>query len=1015
MPPRPVMQGLRPASGAPEPVAQGFSPACTVRHRFSTIIHAWERRARALRHFAVPVQWFVRWTLFTLCILGVVRPLSAAVNDYLGKPIGSVRLMVEERETTEPLLTQLVSTVTGQPLSMIDVRETVTHLFSLGRFEGVTVDATLEDGRVALRYDLIPIHPVARIQFDGPIGVPGIDQGELRRAIVDRYGVSPPLGRTADMTRILADALHERGYLNASITPKPVLEHSPERATLVFTIDPGPRTTIGAVELDGLPTVSRGELVGRLGVSLGAPYQRDELNSRIEKYIGERRSKGYYEAKILPQVKLSADQRVADLTLTVMPGPRVRVVFTGDPLPSDRRTELVPVEREGSVDEDLLEDSSNRIEEYLRTDGYRDARAPHSRQETDGELVITFAVSRGQQFKVATYDISGNATVPLADFEPLLRLRDGQPYSATRLDADVQAIEEVYHRRGFAAARVSTAVEIVTDTPPPAQVPVAVRAVISEGPSTTVDSVAFTGNAALTENALRSRLKLRPGMPYVPGQLAADRDAVQVAYQDLGYESATVEATPAFSQNDTRVSVSFVIREGPQVFVDHVLIVGNVRTDTSTIERELQVKAGDPFSLGAINESQRRLTALGLFRRVHITELRHGGENTRDLLVTVEEAPPTTVGYGGGVEVGRIVVAPEGGGVATEEFDIAPRAFFEVGRRNLFGKNRSINLFTSAAFHSQESDAPFEYRIIGTFREPRVFDTAADAFLNLTFEQQRRSSFNFARQSLSADVARKLTSRISVTGSYQLQRTNVFDEKLDPEDQRLVDRAFPQFRLSSFSASLIRDTRNDPVDPSRGEYASMSGQIAARAIGSEVGFAKSFLSAELFRTIPHTNRIVFAGDVRVGLAAGFPRDVPGTDGQLSVTLDLPQSERFYAGGDTTIRGFALDQVGTRHIPSRPTDTLDADLLPIGGNGLIIFNAELRAPIAGGLGVVGFVDTGNVFYRVTAIDLAELRTAVGSGVRYKSPFGPLRFDLGFKVNRQPGESLTAWFISFGQAF
>ncbi len=454
---------------------------------------------------------------------GVV-PAAAAVADYLGKPIGSVHLVIEGRETTELVLAQIVSTVAGQPLSMIQVRETVAHLFSLGRFEGVSVDAALEDGRVALRYELIPIHPVARFRFDGPLGVPGIDQGELRRAIVDRYGVSPPLGRAADMTRILSDVLRERGYLNPTVTPTPVLEHAPERATLVFTIDPGPRTTIGEVEIVGTPTISRGEFLGRLGVAAGAPYQREALNARIEKYIDERRSKGYYEAKILPVVRLSADQRTADLTLTVVPGPRVRVVFSGDPLPSDRRAELVPVEREGSVDEDLLEDSSNRIEEYLRALGYRDARAPHAREEKNGELVITFAVTRGQQFKVASYEISGNASLPLPEFESLLRLRDGQPFASTALDADVQVIEDVYHRRGFAAARVATAVEIVTQTPPPAQVPVAVRAVISEGPSTIVDAVTFSGNEAVAESTLRARLSLRPGAPYVPGRLAADRD-----------------------------------------------------------------------------------------------------------------------------------------------------------------------------------------------------------------------------------------------------------------------------------------------------------------------------------------------------------------------------------------------------------------------------------------------------------------------------------------------------------
>jgi outer membrane protein insertion porin family len=90
-------------------------------------------------------------------------------------------------------------------------------------------------------------------------------------------------------------------------------------------------------------------------------------------------------------------------------------------------------------------------------------------------------------------------------------------------------------------------------------------------------------------------------------------------------------------------------------------------------------------------------------------------------------------------------------------------------------------------------------------------------------------------------------------------------------------------------------------------------------------------------------------------------------------------------------------------------------VPIGGNGLVIFNAELRAPVAGGLGVVGFLDTGNVFARTTDLDLKELRSALGGGIRYKSPFGPIRLDVGFKVNRQPGEGLTAWFVSFGQAF
>jgi outer membrane protein insertion porin family len=141
-----------------------------------------------------------------------------------------------------------------------------------------------------------------------------------------------------------------------------------------------------------------------------------------------------------------------------------------------------------------------------------------------------------------------------------------------------------------------------------------------------------------------------------------------------------------------------------------------------------------------------------------------------------------------------------------------------------------------------------------------------------------------------------------------------------------------------------------------------------------------------------------------------------TDAQGHVTTatieDLPASERFFAGGDTTVRGFALDALGT-------PQTIGQNGFPIGGNGLVIFNLELRAPVRGAIGAVGFVDSGNVFAHASDIDLTELRSAVGFGIRYKSPIGPIRVDLGFKLHREEvagsREALTALLISLGQAF
>jgi outer membrane translocation and assembly module TamA len=318
-----------------------------------------------------------------------------------------------------------------------------------------------------------------------------------------------------------------------------------------------------------------------------------------------------------------------------------------------------------------------------------------------------------------------------------------------------------------------------------------------------------------------------------------------------------------------------------------------------------------------------------------------------------------------------------------------------------------------------------EYRILGTYREPRVLGTVADAVLTATIEQQVRSSFNFARRAFNAEVGRRLTSSINVSGNYQIQHTRLFNERINPADELLIDRLFPQVVVSSFSLSGVESTRDDPLDPRDGHYLSANGELAAPAIGSEVGFFKSFLTAQLFRTLPGGRGTVLATSVRLGMASGFPRTIVQTDqaGEplldadgrpaTEVVKDLPASERFFAGGDTTVRGFPLDQLGTR-------DTLDKDGFALGGNALLILNAELRIPVRGSIGVVGFLDAGNVFSRTTEIDLGALRSAAGFGVRYQSPIGPIRIDLGFKLRRHDlaagvREKPMAIHISLGQAF
>jgi outer membrane protein insertion porin family len=464
-----------------------------------------------------------------------------------------------------------------------------------------------------------------------------------------------------------------------------------------------------------------------------------------------------------------------------------------------------------------------------------------------------------------------------------------------------------------------------------------------------------------------------------------------------------------------------------------VIIVGNKRTSTATIQRELTLRPGEPLGYAARIESQQRLSALGLFRRVNITELTHESGTRRDVLVLVEEAPPTSISYGGGLEGGTRLRPTGPSGEAQERLEYAPRGSFEITRSNLWGKNRSVDLFTRASLKSRDivvgntvvsggqttTTSTYginEYRVLGTYREPKVFNTRADVLLTGILDQAIRSSFNFRTREVRGEAGWRVKRNYSVAGRYSFQHTKLFDQALRPgEDPVLIDRLFPQVRLSKLSNSLIRDSRDDLLDPSRGMFLALNTDLAMRAIGSQVGFAKTFAQAFEYFRLPLRRRIIFATAERLGVAHGFTRIVPSPTGIgfESTTQELPASERFFAGGDTTVRGFALDRLGT---PA----TISQSGFPAGGNGEVIVNAELRIDIAKGFAGVTFVDAGNIFPRASDVSLMDLRPAAGFGVHYKSPIGPIRVELGFNLARRelvPGtlERRTVLHISLGQAF
>ena len=963
---------------------------------------------------------------------------EAAVEQWLGRNVADVRVEAAGRPFLEPAVLELIETRVGEPLTMRRVRATIDHLVGLGRFEDVRVLATPFEDAVVIEWRLMPVQRIASVSVGGSAA---LSSREIRAELLERHGTLPPVARVPDMVETLRTYYADRGYRHAAIAPTidAGAEEFSERVTLALAIDAGARTSVGDAAITGTPLESQTDVLRKLGLERGQPYDAPALQARLDAYEEDLRGRGYYEARVRETRAFAPDGATVSMTVDVETGPRVRVMFQGDSLPVSEGQALAPIRDERSVDQDLLEDASRSIESALRQQGYRAAQAPYTRREEPSALVLTFTISRGPLYRVASVDVAGASALPREEFAPLLQIKPDEPFVEARVGIVAAAIAELYRVRGFLEASVTPDVQVL-----PAETrnnvsfrPVQVRFDIIEGPQTIVDAVDITGATALPAESVKALLGLSPGHPFYRPLLAADLDAIDRMYRNRGFQSVSVDSQLTFGEGRRTVRVAWTIEEGEQITVDRILINGNVRSSVDSIRREMTLQPGSPMSDDAIIDSQRRLAATGLFRRVRITELPRTGASTRDVLVEVEEAEATTISYGGGFEMGRRLSDRDGG--LDERLDVAPRGFLDISRRNFWGKNRSATLFGRVTLRRSDSGVQGadqagtttyglnDYRALFSFREPRAFGSGGDGQLTAFIEQAQRTSFDFNRKGVSVDYARRIRT-FTATGRYTFDYTKLFGERIQQEDQLLIDRLFPQVKMSKVFASVLRDSRDDVLDPQRGSVLGLDASVAAKVMGSEVGFLKTFAQGFVYRRLPGRG-VVLAAGARVGIAVGFVQEVPpvieiaSAQPDLVRTLhaaefqtqirELPASERFFAGGDTTVRGFSLDRLGT-------VETLDSQGFPQGGNGLAVFNLEARAPYWKNIQFVWFVDAGNVFRQASDIRLDELRMTSGLGLRYRSPIGPIRVDWGWKISTRlllagGRERSNVLHISLGQAF
>jgi outer membrane protein assembly complex protein YaeT len=954
---------------------------------------------------------------FAFCILHCVALPVATAQDLVGQPVVEIVVEQEGQRVSDPGVLDLIQTRVGQPLAMTAVRSTSDHLFLLRRFDDIQPIAEAANGGVRVRYVLTPSHPIDRIEFSGNVAV---SEGDLRRVVTDRFGNSPNPARADEAATVVRNAYRPRGYPAAQVSARVVSTHDPHRSTLVFDVDAGRRARIADIQYRRLDLDEANATFALPEIRQGQPYDEDEVQETLDRWEQRLRAQGFYQARASVSANMPDD---AILIVSLLRGPLVMLEFTGDPLPEAERDRLVPVRAEGSTDEDLLEDAKLAIEQYFRARGYRDATAEYTPVETPGQLKITFRITRGPHYTVDSVRITGNRAVSTEELQKIVTLTRGGDFVGSILDAQAAAVQAEYITRGFTRAQVKPdAAVLPNDNPDSSERRVEVSLAIDEGPRATVRSLTFKGNMVFTEAQLQGVIDVVQGAPYRVTDVVDGRDLIAIAYRNRGYMNVAVNPETTFADNGTQADVTYTITEGPQMIIEHIIVTGNEKTDESTILNELVVREGEPLGEAALNNSRTRLARLGLFRRIDIQFVEHAGEGRGDVIIQLQEADRTTLGYAGGVEA-TVRARPTGpGGTAEDHFDLAPRGSFEIGRRNLWGTTSSTNLFTRVSLRSTdilnpdepqddpESNLGFnEFRIVGTFRKPRLLSDRSELLVTGIVEQAVRTTFNFSRRIARAEVGTQLRPTFGMTGRYSFERTRLFDEIFAPEEKPLIDRLFPEVRLSKLAGSFIFDTRDDLLDPAQGTYLIFDTDVAMRAIGSEVGFVRTYAQGFLYRQLPMRRRAVVAFGARLGAAHGFERVKEDL-----VVSDLPASERFFAGGDTSVRGFSLDRVGNEN-------TISATGFPLGGNSVVILNGELRMRLAGALQGVGFIDAGNVFPLASDLSVTDLRPAAGFGVRINTDFGPIRMDLGFNLDPQqfredlPRERRTVFHISIGQAF
>jgi len=729
---------------------------------------------------------------------------------------------------------------------------------------------------------------------------------------------------------------------------------------------PTPRAAamVEAVHFSGMYGFAENELRGRLRLTEGdrfdfSAWQEDR--KRLVRYYQER---NFFESRV--RARRTADGANVTLEYDIEQGLPSRLDVSGFDLPDEVRRRIVERWTAAVFDGFLERDVATIVREYLYQEGRLGATVTAAIGEDRAGRTLRVAIDPGP---VMTRRVQVDGNVSIATATIISAIESGGPFAAW-LDsaATSAAIERLYQEQGLLSAEVDVlAPEIRGDAS-------VVRVVIREGEPWQIGRVTLGGAEALSGGGSPAGLPIAPGSRYDPRVVTESVAGLEQRFRNEGFLDVRVESETVLDRAAKRADVHVLVAPGPRSVLASVAIEG-ARPDDPTIVRSLNIPVGAPINASAINAARRRLYETGAYRSVEIAlepetgaEPAEPGAADRRVVarIRVEERPRYSLRYG--LSVNSDVVSPD-------QRDTRLGFAADVENRNLFGRGMTVGL--SARLRRDQDVA-------------RLY-LGANRFVGLPL---RSNVFlSRSRQDIGSDAAIKTVSDVTEISAEQIYRLRRFIDVrygygLGRNRTTIEDPSSPfdlTVRVARLTTSALVDRRNDPFDPVRGWFSSANVELSREGLGSQLNFLRSYL--QLYQFTPLHGGLVVASAARLGMARTFRGET------------LIPSERFFAGGATSVRGYGENDLGARSIFG------DAE----GGQALFIANGELRFPIYRRVRGVGFVDFGDVYPTVGDM-LRSLQVGTGAGIRLNTPIGLFRLDVGVPVNRRPFDE--RWTVHFG---